>query len=169
MSFDEIETWTGRLDRFDWKLSGKKELFIPYNNNKLFAVKDADVLGKSYPNPDHVRWELHRVWVVDATLRQGQRHQAPKSRYYCDEDTWQCTIGDRWDANGQLWKTVWTFNFVVPDLPGTVSGPMGFNDLLSGTAFIGNLYGSKASQYTVKSRIPDSTFTPDAMAGEGVR
>jgi hypothetical protein len=168
MSFDEIETWTGRLDHFDWKLSGKKELFIPYNNNKLFAVKDADLLGY-YPNPDHVRWELHRVWTVDATLRAGQRHQAPKGRYYCDEDTWQCTIGDRWDANGQLWKTVWAYNFVAPDLPGTVTGSMGFNDLLSGTSFIGNLYGSKAQQYVVRPRISDATFTPDALAGEGVR
>lgn len=168
MSFDEIETWTGRLDRFDWKLGGKKELFIPYNNNKLFAVKDADLLGK-FPNPDHVRWELHRVWTVDATLRAGQRHQAPKSRYYCDEDTWQCTLGDRWDANGQLWKTLWSMNFVAPDLPGTVGSSMGFNDLISGTAFIGNLYGSKSTQYVVKPRFSDSTFTPDAMAGEGVR
>jgi hypothetical protein len=168
MSFDEIETWNGRLDRFDWKLGGKKELFIPYNNNKMFAAKDAEVLGK-YPNPDNVRWELHRVWVVDATLRAGQRHQAPKSRYYCDEDTWQCNIGDRWDANGQLWKTLWTQSFVAPDLPGTVSGSMGFNDLIAGTAFIGNLYGNKSTQYVLKSRIPDNTFTPDAMAGEGVR
>jgi hypothetical protein len=168
MSFDELETWSGRLDRFDWKLGGKKELFIPYNNNKMFAAKDAEVLGK-FPNPDHVRWELHRVWVVDAALRAGQRHQAPKSRYYCDEDTWQCAIGDRWDANGQLWKTVWTQSFVAPDLPGTVSGAMGFNDLISGTAFIGNLYGNKSAQYVLKARIPDSTFTPDAMAGEGVR
>lgn len=168
MSFDEIEVWNGRLDRFDWKLDGKKEMFIPYNNNKLFSVKDADLLGK-VPNPDHVRWELHRVWVVDASLRAGQRHQAPKSRYYCDEDTWQCSLGDRWDANGQLWKTLWSFNFVAPDLPGTVTGSMGFNDLLSGTAFIGNLYGSKAQQYVLKPRLSDAIFTPDAMAGEGVR
>ena len=102
-------------------------------------------------------------------MRAGQRHQAPKSRYYCDEDTWQCTLGDRWDANGQLWKTLWTMNFVTPDLPGTVSGTIGFNDLISGTAYMGNLYGGKPAQYVLKSRISDSTFTPDAMAGEGVR
>jgi hypothetical protein len=168
MSFDELETFDGRLDRFDWKLAGKKEVVIPYNNNKLFSVKDADVLGR-FPNPDHMRWELHRVWVVDATLRAGQRHQAPKSRYYCDEDTWICSLGERYDANGQLWKALWTTNFVTPDLPGTVGGSMGFNDLVAGTAFIGNLYGSKPVQYVVKPRIPDSTFTPDAMAGEGVR
>lgn len=168
MSFDEIETWTGRLDRFDWKIVGKKEMLIPYNNNKFFTVKDTDVLGK-FPNPDVMRWELHRVWVVDASLRAGQRHQAPKSRYYCDEDTWQCMIADRWDANGQLWKTLWSTNLVVPDLPGTVTGPMGFNDLLSGAGFIGNLYGNKDKQYVVKTDIPSSVFSPDAMAGEGVR
>ena len=45
----------------------------------------------------------------------------------------------------------------------------GFNDLLSGQGFVGNLYNSKASQYPIKPRYPDSVFTPDAMAGEGVR
>jgi hypothetical protein len=170
MSFDEIETFTGRLDRFDWKLVGKKELYIPYNNNKFLQPKtDAEVIGAHFPNPDYVRWELHRVWVVDATLRKGQRHQAPRSRYYCDEDTWLCVIADRWDAKGQLWKTVWSFNFVAPDIPGTVSGAMGFNDHLSGVAYVGNLFNAKASQYVVKPRYPDSVFTPDAMAGEGIR
>jgi hypothetical protein len=170
MSFDELETFTGRLDRFDWKLAGKKEIYIPYNGNKLLQPKtDAEVLGAHFPNPDHVRWELHRVWVVDAALRQGQRHQAPKSRYYCDEDTWLCVLADRWDANGQLWKTVWTHNFVAPDFPGTVAGAIGYNDLISGAAYVGNLYNSKAAQHPIKPRYADSVFTPDAMAGEGVR
>ena len=170
MSFDEIETWTGRIDRFDWKLVGKKEVFIPYNANRMMQAKaDADVLDKHHVKPDALRWELHRVWVVDATLRQGQRHQAPKSRYYCDEDTWTCVLGDRWDANGQLWKTLWSQTFVAPDLPGTVVGAFGFNDLLAGTAFVGNLYNSKNAQYPIKPRLADSVFSPDALAGEGVR
>jgi len=170
MSFDEIEVWTGRLDRFDWKLVGKQEMVIPYNANRFLQPKtDAEVIAKHHFNPDHMRWELHRVWVVDATLRAGQRHQAPKSRYYCDEDTWICVLGDRWDANGQLWKTLWAQPFVAPDLPGTPVGSFGFNDLLSGQAYMGNLYNAKASQYPLKPRYPDSVFTPDAMAGEGVR
>ena len=171
MSFDEIETWTGRLDRFDWKLLGKKEMYIPYNGNKLLQpTKDAEVMGPGpFLNPDHVRWELHRVWVVEATLRAGQRHQAPKSRYYCDEDTWACVLGDRWDANGQLWKTIWSQTLVAPDLPGTVIGAFGFTDLVAGNGFIGNLYNQKAGQYVVKPRLPDSLFTPDALAGDSVR
>ena len=65
MSFDEIYTWTGRLDRFDWKIVGKKEMLIPYNGNKFMQPRtDAEVLGKNHYNPDHMRWEQHRVWVV---------------------------------------------------------------------------------------------------------
>jgi hypothetical protein len=170
MSMDEIETWTGRIDRFDWNLVGKKEMYIPYNGNRLLQPKtDAEVMSKHFLNPDYVRWELHRVWVVDASLRQGQRHQAPRSRYYCDEDTWNCVLADRWDANGQLWRTLWSQIFVAPDMPGTVIFAMGFTDLLSGTAFVGNLFNAKAAQIQVMPRYPDSVFTPDALAGEGVR
>jgi hypothetical protein len=107
--------------------------------------------------------------VIEANLKAGQRHQAPKSRYYCDEDTWICVLGDRWDASGQLWKTIWTQLFVAPDIPGVIVGSNGFNDLLSGAAFVGQLYNTKASQIAVQKRRPDSHFSPDALAGESVR
>jgi len=170
MSFDEIEVFTGRLERFDFKLLGKKEMLIPYNSNRLLQPKtDAEVLNAHHLNPDFVRWELHRVWVVEASVREGKRHQAPKNRYYCDEDTWICVLGDRWDANGQLWKTLWNQTFVAPDLPGLVGGAMGFNDLISGTAFVANLYNAKNAHYPIVAPFPDSNFTPDAMAAAGAR
>ncbi|WP_366144383.1 DUF1329 domain-containing protein [Giesbergeria sp.] len=170
MSFDEIYTWTGRLDRFDWKIVGKQEMYIPYNANNFMQPKtDAEVLAKNHYNPDHMRWELHRVWVVEANLKKGQRHQAPKSRYYCDEDTWTCVLGDRWDASGQLWKTLWTQVFVAPDMPGVIPGSTGFNDLISGAAFVGQLYNSKSSQIAVQKRRAESHFSPEAIAGESVR
>ena len=170
MSFDEIYTWTGRLDRFNWKLLGKQEMYIPYNNNRFLQPKtDAGALGKHHYNPDAMRWELHRVWVVEATLKPGQRHQAPRSRYYCDEDTWICVLGDRWDASGQLWKTLWSQVFVAPDLPGVMLGSNGFNDLLSGAAFVGQLYNAKPAQVTLQKRLQDSHFSPEAIAGESLR
>lgn len=170
MSFDEIYTFTGRLDRFDWKILGKKEIYIPYNGNGFMQpAKDSEVLGKHHVNPDHMRWELHRVWVVEATLKPGQRHQAPRSRYYCDEDSWTCVLGDRWDANGQLWKTVWTQTFVAPDMPAIVVGSNGFNDLISGAAFVGQLYNSKPTQIGVVPPRPESYFSPQALSGESLR
>jgi hypothetical protein len=171
MSFDEIDVFTGRTDRFDWKLVGKQEVLIPYNANGLHVPKSVgDVLLANHLNPDHVRWELHRVWVVEATLKQGERHQAPKSRYYVDEDTWVAVLGDRWDANGQLWKTLWSHPVVMPDLPATVpQQQFGFNDLISGAWYANGVVNERNQQYKIVPRRPDSFFTPDAMAGEGVR
>lgn len=170
MFFDEIETFNGRLSRFDWKLVGKQELYIPYNNNRLMQPdRDAAVVSGHHLNPDYQRWELHRVWVVDATLRNGQRHQAPHSRYYCDEDTWGCVLADRWDANGELWRTLWSQSFVAPDFPATILGTFGMHDLLSGTGFVANLYNSYDQQYPKMPRYPDRVFTPAALAGEGIR
>lgn len=170
MSFDEVEVFTGRMDRFDFKLLGKKEMIVPYNSNSLLQPKtDAEVLGKHHLNPDFVRWERHRVWVVEATLREGKRHQAPRNLYYCDEDTWICLLADRWDANGELWKTLWNQTFVAPDLPGLIGGSMGFYNLLSGEGFVGNLYNEKSQHYVIMPQYPSNTFTPDGMAASGIR
>lgn len=170
MLTDELEVWTGRLSRFDWKLLGKKEVYIPYNTNKVLGVKnDQELFTKNHLNPDVVRWELHRVYVVEATLKQGQRHQLPKSKYYCDEDTWHCVLADRWDANGQLWRSVWYLIQVMPDFPATTGTTFGYYDLLSGTASLANGMAAKKQQYKPVSRFPDVDFTADSMASEGAR
>ena len=170
-SFDEIDVFAGRSDRFDWKIVGKQEMLIPYNSNRLHTpTKDSDVLMPNHLNPDHVRWELHRVWVIEAALKSGQRHQAPKSRYYVDEDTWVAVLGDRWDANGQLWKTIWSHPVVMPDLPATTPQQQwGFNDLLSGAWYASGVVNEREQHYKIVPRRADSFFTPDAMAGQGVR
>lgn len=170
MSFDELEVFGGRLDRFDWKLIGKKEMLIPYNTNKsLKPAKDTDLVSGSYLNPDHVRWELHRVWVVEGDLKQGQRHLAPKSVYYVDEDSWNAVLGDRWDAKGQLWKTMWALPVLMPDVPGVIVPTFGFYDLLSGTWFASNLLNQKSAHYKLMPRYSDATFTPESLAGGGLR
>lgn len=169
MSFDELSVFSGRTDRFDWKLVGKRELLVPYNQNRFLQARDAEIIKGQHLNPDHVRWELHRVWVVEASLAAGQRHQAPKSTYYLDEDTWLAVLGDRWDANGQLWKTLWVFNYVMPDFPGTVQQTFGFYDLLSGQAYVANVLNDKSFHHRPSKRWPTETFTGDGLAAQGVR
>lgn len=170
-SFDEVDVLSGRTDRFDWKILGKQELLIPYNSNRLHTpTRDSDVLMANHLNPDHVRWELHRVWVIEAALKPGQRHQAPKSRYYLDEDTWVAVLGDRWDANGQLWKTVWSHPVVMPDLPATTPQQQwGFNDLISGAWYASGVVNERSKHYQIVPLKPENYFAGDALAGEGVR
>ncbi len=97
--------WKGKLDRFDWKLVGKKEMFIPYNTYRTDLPPSHDVIfTPHHPNPEYIRWELHRVWVVCHTLKEGSRHVYGERHYYFDEDSWNCALIDKYDKRGNLWR-----------------------------------------------------------------
>lgn len=105
-TIDESNIFFGPMDRFDWKLVGKQELLVPYNS---FGAYDAsarieDVAQPNALAPQSRRYELHRVWVVEATVRQGMRHQAPKRLFYIDEDSWNGLMAVDYDKQGQIWK-----------------------------------------------------------------
>lgn len=173
-SYDEVDVFTQSLslERFDWKIVEKKEMLIPYNTNKhMEPDKPEDILYDHYLNPDYVRWELHRVWVVEATLREGQRHTSPRNLYYVDEDSWIAVLGDRWDANDQLWRSLITLPIAAPDIPGAISTAWGYYDLIGGTYFMNAIFTGKDLQYEIMpdDYYPDRNFTPAAMRGEGVR
>ncbi|KZN15481.1 hypothetical protein OA79_00655 [Marinomonas sp. TW1] len=169
MSFDELSVFSGRTDLFNWKLLGKKEILIPYNENRFLQYPDDQLITGNHLNPDTVRWELHRVWEVEATLAEGKRHPAVRSKYYLDEDTWQATLGDRWDSNGDLWKTLWQFNYIMPDYPGTIPQTFGFYNLLSNEAYVANIMNGKGAQRIPVERFPTSTFTGQGLARQGTR
>lgn len=110
--FDELFVFSGQMDRFDFKLVGKKEMYLPYNAYKLYfgCGVEQQFMGK-YPNPACWRWELHRVWVVEATLKPGLRHVYSKRVYYFDEDTYGAGLYDAYDQSGQLYRAI--FNSMV--------------------------------------------------------
>jgi hypothetical protein len=106
--FDELFVFSGTMDRFDFKLVGKKEMFIQYNAYKnLYDCPTQDkALMPSHVNPECERWEKHRVWVVEATLKPGQRHAYSKRTYYFDEDLTGAANYDAFDQNGQLYRAL---------------------------------------------------------------
>lgn len=103
---DQIDAYNGAPDRYDWKLQGKKEVFIPYNTYRMSdkALKYSDIVRPGTVNPDNMRYELHRVWVVEGTLKPGASHQYAKRVFYLDEDTWNLVEEDSYDARGGLWR-----------------------------------------------------------------
>lgn len=169
--FDDLQVFLGRLDRFDWNLVGKKEVLIPYNANKSQQAPNIDaLLMPNHLNPDYVRWERHRVWVVEATLRDGQRHTASKGTYYIDEDSWRAVTGERYDAKGNLWKVLYNLPVVAPEMPGFVQGPHGFYDLIAGTWYASNLEANHQGNLVLKEGgWPDSHFTPASLTGSSLR
>lgn len=58
----------------------------------------------------------------------------------------------------------------MPDIPATASPQsFGFYDLISGSWYFDGMLNDSKEQYKIVPPYPDTTFTPEAMAGEGVR
>ncbi len=104
--FDELFLFGGKMDRFDFKLVGKKEMYIPYNGYKYyFGCSETEQLKARHVNPECERHELHRVWVVEATLKPGQRHVYSKRVYYIDEDANNAGMFDAYDQSNTLYRS----------------------------------------------------------------
>ena len=103
---DDFDMFNGAPNRYTWKLLGRKEMYVPYNSYKLHSDKItyADVLKPGHINSDLARYELHRVWVVEANLKPGTRHIYKKRVFYIDEDSWQVVMTDKYDNRGQIWR-----------------------------------------------------------------
>lgn len=109
---DQVDMFNGAPDRYDWKLLGKKELIIPYNNYELLSkdLSYEEILSKGHVNSKYVRYEKHRVWVVEANLKTNARHIYAKRVFYIDEDTWQISIVDYYDNQMALWRMGEAYN-----------------------------------------------------------
>lgn len=168
---DNLDLYNGSPDRYDWKLVGKKEMYIPYNSYRLASpeLKYSDIFKAGHINPDHTRYELHRVWEVVATVKPGQRHVHAERRFYVDEDTWQIAIQDMFDGRGTLWRvgeghTIQFFKQQVPmyagetlyDLQNRRYLAMGFSNEESH----GPVFGEKSAL---------NDYSPGALRLEGVR
>ena len=103
---DMVDVFNGALDKYDWKLVGKKEMLVPYNTYKLAdtSLKYDQIIQTNHLNQDLVRYEPHRVWVVEASLKPGERHIYAKRVFYVDEDSWQILAVDLYDGRGELWR-----------------------------------------------------------------
>ena len=168
--FDEAFMLLGPIDKHELKLIGKKELYVPYNNNRAALAKVADLVTPNTLNPSLVRWELHRVWEVEATLVAGKRHVVPKRRYYIDEDSWQILLEDGWDAKGELWRTGYTLTLLAPDIPALLGNVMwGGYDLQTGAYFLNMASNELPTQYKTLPPIPKAFFSPEELANEGTR
>ena len=168
---DNADMMNGSPDRYDWKLIGKKEMYIPYNNNKLQSpnLKYADIIKPGHINQDLTRYELHRVWHVQATLKAGERHIYAKRDMYFDEDTWVLSEVDHYDGRGQLWRVGENYTYNNYEKSLNAPAAQGFYDLLAGRYIVATMSNEakSAPQYGARTKLAD--FTPAALRNAGIR
>jgi hypothetical protein len=167
-TYDDSFLFNGSPERFDWKLVGKQEMIVPYSNyDFLFQAEVEDTLGDKFLKPEFIRWEKHRVWVVEATIKEGQRHLYSKRRFYIDEDTWSAVASEMYDGRGELWRVQYAYSANLYDRKSIYGMAYGAYDLVQGIYNI----NAKPIPGKYKNGVArnDKYFTAKGMARSGVR
>jgi hypothetical protein len=169
---DNVDMFNGAPDRYEWKLVGKKEIYIPYNNYRMSAagVKYKDLLQPGHLDQQLARFELHRVWVVEATLKPGARHIYSKRTFYLDEDSWQIVLIDQYDSRGDLWRVAMAYLKNFYDLPTTWAALEAIYDLQSRRYMVTNMTSEEEKDVEFFLPVPDDkSFEPVSLRRRGVR
>ena len=167
---DMTDMFNGAMDRFNWEIVGKREMIIPYNSYKAHSgdVTVDDLVQPGHLNPDYMRYELHRVWIVEATLREGTRHINPRRTFYIEADSYQIAVIDHYDQRGNLWRLseAHTINFYdVPTIWATLESSL---DLQSGRYIVNGL-DNQEPVATFTEQLNRSDYTPQALRVRGRR
>ncbi|QHD02091.1 outer membrane lipoprotein-sorting protein [Pseudomonas sp. S04] len=162
---DNIDGYNGAPDRFDWKLVGKQELYIPYNSYKIGSrdLKYDAVIKPNHVNQDLARYEKHRVWVVEATLKPNARHIYGKRRFYVDEDSWQIAQSDQYDSRGELWRSGELHAIQHYDHGFTYNVLETSYDLIAGRYYAGGLANEETEPMRVGFAAKTDDYTPSDL------
>lgn len=169
---DDTDIYNGAPDRYDWTFVGVKEMYIPYNNYLLDSgdIKYKDMLTPGHVNPEFTRYELHRVWVIEANLKKGQRHVYQKRRFYIDEDSWSIAVADQFDGRGDLWRVSVAYLKNYYDVPTLWSALDVFHDLLSKRYHVQLLDNEESETLDFSQASPGKRyFKPSSLRRRGRR
>ncbi|EKF75278.1 hypothetical protein A11A3_04840 [Alcanivorax hongdengensis A-11-3] len=169
---DDTDMYNGSPDKYNWSLVHEKpvEMFIPYNNYKIDSadISYEQLLQQGHVNPEYARWELHRVWVVEANLKEGERHIYTKRRFYIDADSWQIAAVDQYDRRGELWRVSLAYIKNYYEVPTQWSALDTFHDLRAKRYHVQLLDNEEPSILDFSQPVPDERyFHPAALRRRG--
>lgn len=171
-TIDELRGFNGSLERFDWHLIGRKEIFVPYHSYRFDSpnIDYNDLLTRYHANPDHMRYELKRVWVAEAKLKEGQRHIYGMRRIYVDEDSGLTLIAENYDGRGELWKVVLFNSLYDFHSQQYIRRAQMYHDLRSGAYSAERLVNDgKTFLYDISPPRPPAYFSPSNVRKLGKR
>lgn len=167
---DQLDMFNGAIDRYDWKLIDKKEIYVPYNSYKLHSDKVIydELIKAGHLNPDFLRYERHRVWVLEATLKSGTNHIYSKRVMYLDEDSWQILHVDHYDSRGNLWRVAEAHCINYYEVP-VFWGALEISYDLQSGRYTANGFDNDVPMYNFNATLSPSDFKPNELRNQGRR
>ncbi|WP_313305989.1 DUF1329 domain-containing protein [Stutzerimonas balearica] len=161
---DVVDSFNGAPDRYEWTLLGKREMLVPYNSYAVHqkGIAYDDIVRPGTLNPELLRYERHRVWVVEATLRTGYSHSYDKRRFYIDEDSWAILAADLYNEKGELIGLQESHPISYYEVPMFNSTLETLYHLKDGNYFVDGLDNNEP-MYDFDVRLTPREFSPQAL------
>lgn len=170
ITVDEVRIFNGSGKRYNWDIVGKQEMYVPANTYRLHSpeLSYAELLPGNHANPDHMRYELRRVWVLEGNLKDGYRHLYGKRTMYIDEDSWLMVMGDNYDSRGGLWRTSMVNYFYAYEANTWQAGVGLYHDLMAKSYLAFNLINEQPKGYILnRGDLSGRDFGPEAARRSG--
>ena len=167
---DDVDLYNGAPDRYDWTFVGKKEMYIPYNNYRLDdpTLTYKELLLPGHVNPAHTRYELHRVWVVEAKIKENVRHVYSRRTFYVDEDSWGIALVDQYDSRGDLWRATISYLMNYYEVPVLWTALDVYHDLVTERYYAAFLDSEEEDSLGFEDKAPpEKYFKPAALRRRG--
>ncbi|NWH07535.1 MAG: DUF1329 domain-containing protein [Alphaproteobacteria bacterium] len=166
---DSLNVFNGAPDRYEWSLIGKQEAYIPYNNYQFAdpSHKVEDIATPRHLNQDLIRYELHRVWVIEGSLRPQARHIYAKRKFYIDEDSWFIVASELTDGRGQLWRVQEAQMINYYDVPSCGEVGTAVYDLQTQNYWVDSLTNETSPVNFSAQDVSEDRYTPDALRSLG--
>lgn len=159
--FDMVDMFSGSFERYTFRLIGKQERYVPYNAYRL-ARQGSAALGSRHLDPAQARYELHRVWIVEASLRPDTGHAVRRRVFYVDEDSWSVLLVDAYDASGRLCRLQEGHLLPIYEHQAVEYAPLVTYDLVDNRYFAERLIGGHpAPRFNLELKPAD--FQPGAL------
>jgi len=167
---DMADMFNGAMDRFDWSLEGRREIYVPYNAYRVHGSPSdyKQLVLPGHLEPSLLRYELHRVWVVEARLREGSRHINPRRTYYLDEDSYQILMVEHYDKRGELWRFSEAHPIVFYEVPTLWTSVETHHDLQSGR-FVSYRQDNRNGAASFNVDLSVNQFSPQSLRRRGRR
>lgn len=171
-TLDSYNMFFGSPEKYEWTLKGKKEMYVGYNAYGLSAggIKNKDLIQPGHINPELPRYELHRMWVVEGILKEGERHVYSRRTMYVDEDSWNVLVHDMYDEKGELWRSAHRHLKLYYEAQVMTEANEIHHDLISRRYNVVTMMGEKKGPFDYSQEPPgESFFTPATIRKMGVR
>jgi len=167
---DDFDMFNGAPERYDWELKGRREMIVPYNAYALHSddLDYDDIIQAGHVNPEFTRYERHRVWVVEATLKEGTSHIYHRRKFYIDEDSWQILTFESYDDANRLWRVGEAHGINYYEVPTYWSTLDTIYDLQSGR-YTALGFDNEERMYGFGVEFGSGNFTPASLRRQGRR